>query len=111
MKKSEFLRAAVRECLAERSIYGSNNPTIKSKFLCTTLDLYATQLGTAEARATSFDIQYDITRSIEHSITVISWLHDKLNWPPGYRPTNGEQYAYRLRWAEHMAQEYEAKGD
>lgn len=110
MKKSEFLRAAVRECL--RPYFNSvNNVAIQAPFICHALDLYARQLGTADARATADEIRWHIGRSIGSSATVIGWLHDKLNWPPGYWPTNDEQYQYRLRWAEHMAKEYEAKGD
>lgn len=110
MKKSEFLRAAVREYLAERSVYVNSQP-IKSEFICNALDLYAKQIGTAEARVVSFDIQYDIRHSIEHSITVTNWLHEKLKWSSDYWPPHDEMYQYRLRWAEHMAQEYEAQGD
>lgn len=110
MKKSEFLRAAVRECL--RPYFSSvNNVVIQGQFICNALDLYAKQLGTADARAVAEEIRRSIMRSIYGSSTVIGWLHDKLNWPPGYWPTNDEQYQYRLRWAEHLAQEYEAQGD
>lgn len=110
MKKSEFLRAAVRECLAERSVY-VNNVAVQDKFICNALDMYAKKIGTGEASVTSSDIQHDIRRSIEHSITVTRWLHEKLKWSSDYWPTHDEQYQYRLRWAEHMAQEYEAQGD
>lgn len=110
MKKSEFLRAAVRECL--RPYFNSvNNAVIQDQVICSALDLYAKQLGTADARAVAEEIRRSIMRSIYGSSTVIGWLHDRLNWQPGYWPTNDEQYEYRLRWAEYMAQEYEAKGD
>lgn len=50
MKKSEFLRAAVRECL--RPYFNSvNNVVIQGQFICNALDLYAKQLGTADAHA------------------------------------------------------------
>lgn len=109
MKKSEFLRAAVRECLGVAPhVYEGY---IRDQFICNALDLYATQLGTADARAVAEEIRRSIMRSIEDSATVIIWLHRTLNWPGSYWPTYDEQYQYRLRWAEHMAQEYEAQGD
>lgn len=112
MKKSEFLRAAVRGHLVDRTRRDIYDIITHSEFVCNALGCYRRALGYSdEAKELEHAIEFDIKNLLEGHITVIGWLHETLKWPPGYWPTQDEQYKYRLRWAEHMAQEYEAQGD
>lgn len=108
MKKSQVLRAAVRDCLREE-FEVSNHRWAADRFLCNALDLYADQNPKAWPAAS--EIQRDIRRMLGPSYTIQDWLRRALKLPLSHKFDLADLYAYRKRWAEHMAQQYEAQGD
>lgn len=108
MKKSQVLRAAVRECLRAQFIVADNR-VVAENYLCNALCLYADM--NPKARPAASDIQGDIRRLLYPYSSVQTWVREALNLDYDYRFSLADLYAYRKRWAEHMAQQYEAQGD
>lgn len=108
MKKSQVLRAAVRKCLRAQFTVADDR-VVADNYLCNALCLYADM--NPKARPTADEIRRDIHRSMGPSYTIQDWLRRALKLPLSHEFSLTDLYAYRKRWAEHMAQQYEAQGD
>lgn len=111
MKTSTFIRRAVKDHLGPVELYTPLGQ-IRSPFLCVALDLYAQEHGTPQAHKIRAQAQEKIMRLICPHVTAAQWLRERLGWCSAKcHPSAEALYEYRLRWAEDLAQQYEAQGD
>lgn len=111
MKTSTFIRKAVKDHLGPVESY-TPHKKIRSPYLCVALAIYAQKCGTLRAHKIKAKVQDEILQLIYPHGTVTVWLREKMNWCGAKcHPPAQAMYEYRLRWAEHLAQQYEARGD